>query len=247
MIESSFGAVWTATQESVRRTSELLVPVAAAFLFLPQLMLQLATGDTPPDQWFSGDRSAVIIAALLIVVGVSLVGQLVLTHIALRGGTGAEHTLGGVIAQSGGLALPSLAANLIQGIMVAFGMLLLILPGLWLLARFLLVVPIIVSGTRDPVEALKQSWSMTADNGFRILGMLLVLILGFLLISIAISGLGAAVGVIGAVASGEAADGWGIGRWAFELLSAAVSAAISVYWVTFIAMLFKALRLEAAR
>ena len=246
MTDSSFGAVWAATQHSVRRNAELAIPVAAAFLFLPQLALQIATGNTPPDQWFSGSRSTAIIATLLIVAAVSLVGQLVLTHIALRGGTGGERTLGGVIADSGGQALPALAANLIQGIMVGFGLLLLILPGLWLLARFLLVVPIIASGMRDPIEALKQSWKMTANSGFRIMGMVLVLILGFLLLSIALSGLGAAVGVITTVASGQAADGWGIGRWLFELLSAAVSAAISLYWVTFVAMLFTALRLEKA-
>lgn len=246
MTDSSFGGVWAATQVSVRRNAELVVPVAGAFLFLPQLALQLATGDTAPNTWFSGERSTLIIATFLVVIAVSLVGQLVLTHIAVRDGTGQDRTLGAVIAASAGLALPALAANLMQGIMVGFGFLLLILPGLWLLARFLLVVPIITTETRDPIEALKRSWQLTEGNGFRVLGMLLILILGFILLSISISGLGAAVGVISTVAGGQSAEGWGIGRWLFEVMSAGVSAAISVYWVTFVAMLYRALKHEAA-
>lgn len=246
MTDSSFGGIWAATLASVRRNAELVLPVAGAFLFLPQLGLQLATSDTPPDQWFTGSRSTLIIATFLVVIAVSLVGQLVLAHIAIRDGTGQDQTLGAVIGTSASLALPALAANLMQGIMVGFGLVLLILPGLWLLARFLLVVPIIVRETRDPIEALKRSWTLTEGNGFRILGMLLVLILGFLLLSLSISGLGAAIGVISTVAGGQSDAGWGIGRWIFEVLSAGVSAAISVYWVTFVAMLYSALRVEKA-
>lgn len=244
MTDWSFGSVWAATLATVQRNADIMVPVAGAFLFLPQLALQLATGDTPLDKWFAAEHAPVIVPVLLVVAIVSLIGQLVLTHITIRDGTGSERSLGGVISQSATLVLPALAANLIQGIAVFFGFLLLVLPGFWLLSRLLLVVPIIVSETRDPIDALKRSWQLTGDHGFRVLGMLLILLFGFLLLSLSISGLGAAIGVIGTVASGQPSEGWGIGRWLFEVVSAGLSAAISVYWVAFIATLYGVLRAQ---
>jgi len=238
----SFGSIWAATRAAVLRNSEIIVPVAGAFLFLPQLALQLVTGDFEQDQWLVLPQALFIAPVVLGVAIVSLIGQLVLTHIIIRDGTGTERTLGGVISQCAGLALPALAANLIQGLGVFFGLLLLVLPGLFLLSRLILVVPVIISETRDPVEALKRSWQLTEGRAFRVLGMLLILLLGLLLLSAAISGLGAALGVVTTVAAGQPAEGWGIGKWLFEVLKAGVSAAISVYWVAFIATLYGVLR-----
>ncbi len=219
----------------------MMLPVAAAFLFLPQLLFSRHVGDALPAELFKGDRlpgDAFAVSALLLV---SLVGQLAITFIAVRNGT-AGLTLGEVLKRSLLLLLPALAASMMQGLAVGFGMLLFIVPGLWLLSRLAVVMPLVATDVPDPVNALKASWGLTDGHALRILGMLAILIFGFILISLGVNGLGAAVGVISTVASGQPAAGWGVGRWLFEALSAGASAAIGVVYLCFLATLCRSLQ-----
>jgi hypothetical protein len=237
----SFGRLWPETAAAVRRHADLLWPVAAAFLFLPQLLVGRHFGDAGPEELFQGERLGGDLLAVGILVLVSLVGQLVAAMVIARDGTGGE-PLGRYLRQALALLLPGLAVTMIQGIGVGFGFILFVIPGLWLLARLAPVVPLVATETPDPLEAIRTAWGLTAGRALKIFGSLAVLILGFLLLSLGISGIGAAVGVVSTIAAGNPDEGWGLGRWLFELIGAAASAAMGLYYIAFLTVLTRALK-----
>lgn len=216
------------------------MPVAAAFLFLPQLLFNWRVGDATPDQLFAAGRAGGDILALLFLILMSLLGQLVAVRISIDDGTAGD-TLGDLLRTAVRRLLPALAASLLQGMAVFAGLLLFILPGIWLFARLCLATPLVATSQPDPIEALKRSWQLTDGQALKIIGMLGVLVLGLLLVTIGIAGLGAAVGVVSTIAAGQPEEGWGIGRWLFELLAAGASAAIGLVYICFLGRLLVSL------
>lgn len=241
----SFGRLWPETVALVRRHADFLLPVGGAFLFLPQLLFAWHVGDADPKLLFRGERfvgDALAFAGLILV---SQLGQLVIAFMAVRDGTGGS-TLGELLGQGGRRLLPATAAWLMQGLAVGFGLVLFILPGLWLLARLALVLPLVATDEPDPVNALGASWRLTNGHALRILAMLSLLLVGFLLIVIGINGVGMAIGVISTVATGQPAEGWGLGRWLFETMGAAASATVGLFYTCFLGILYRTLAERAA-
>lgn len=240
MDQLAFARIWQETLATARRHAEILVPVAAAFMFLPQLIFGWRLGDATPGELFRGDRLAGDFLVFLPVLLASFLGQLTISFVSFNDGT-AGFTLGQLLRRSALLLLPAFAASLMQAIAFGFGFLLFILPGIWLVSRLILAIPILASVQPDPVLALKESWRLTSGNSLRILGMMSMLALGFLLITIGISGIGAAIGVISTIATEQPAEGWGVGRWMFETVMAAASAVLGLLWICFFARLARIL------
>lgn len=236
-----FGQFWPETLAVARRHADLLLPVAGMFLFLPQLILNRRIGDAEPADLFGPDRLAGDLGVLAMVMGLSLLGQLVISFIAVNNGT-AGRTLGAVLRAALPLFLPLFAVTLMQGMAVGLGLLLLLVPGIFLLARLSVAVPLVATGTADPLDAMSQSWRLTDGHSLAIMGFISLLFIGFLLISLGISGIGAAVGVISTVAAGKPLEGWGVGRWLFEMISAGASAALGTLFICFNARLLAALK-----
>lgn len=239
-MDRSFGALWAATTRFVAGNLVLLLPVAAAFSFLPQLLLSYGMRDMPADAAAIPDGLRLRFVLLLaIVMSSSVIGQLTVVQLVL----GRSGTLGEIIGRSLRLFLPGLAATLMQSLAIAFGMLLLILPGLYLMGRLILTLSVVADRGLDPVAALRHSWALTEGQGFRILMMVLALFLAMLTLLILMGGIGAAIGVVGAVAGVPAAEsGWSIGAWLFELSAAALSAVLGLYFAVFVAQLYRALK-----
>jgi hypothetical protein len=237
----SFARLWPEAVASVRRHADLLWPTAAAFFFLPQLLASRQINGRLPNQWFQGDDLVRDTLALALVLVSAIVGQLVVARIVAADGTAGApfgQVLGGALA----LVPAALAAWLIRGIGIVTGFWLLVIPGLWLFTRLLLVVPLIATGTSDPVTALKASWDLTRDRAFRLFGMMALLFTGYVLLLLGIGGLSAAVGVIGTVAAGTPAQGWGVARWLVEMIGAGAAAAFDTFYAAFVATIMVALR-----
>ena len=108
----------------------------------------------------------------------------------------------------------------------------LVVPGLYLTARFLLVPVVIVDQReRNPIEALKKSWALTKSNGFSVLLFVLIIaVVGTITIGV----LEAVTGVITRLATSGA--GWpfvenlvaALTGTAFQLVVAAVITSIYV-------------------
>lgn len=237
----SFGRLWPETLSALARHLDLLLPVAGAFLFLPQLLFAWHLGDVQPEQIFKGGRLFGDLAAIALLATVSLIGQLVIAFVIFNDGT-SDRTLGQVLKGAILLLLPGIAATLIQGMAVGFGLLFLVIPGIWLLARLSVTIPLLATGSHDPIQALRRSWQLTDGHSLRILGMLGILFLGFMMITLGITGLGSAVGVLTTLAAGKPPEGWGIGRWIFEALAAGASALFGMAYVAFLATLTRALQ-----
>ncbi|MCG2842521.1 glycerophosphoryl diester phosphodiesterase membrane domain-containing protein [Sandaracinobacter sp. RS1-74] len=241
----SFGPLWADTLDLVRRHGEILWPLAAAFLFLPQILIAVVTPEqgpnARPDMGPDMALAMLMLAAGLAGLLATLVGQVSVAFLAVHDGT-AGLTLGQVIARSARLLLPAMAVVLMQGIAIFVGLLLLIVPGLWLLARFSVALPTVSVGPHDPLEALKESWRLTEGYALKILGALLILTLGMFILYFGILAIGVAVGAIGTIAGGQPETGWSLGRWAFEVIGAAAVAAMGVISICFYSSLLKTLR-----
>jgi hypothetical protein len=71
--------------------------------------------------------------------------------------------------------LPALiAAGIVAGIAIAIGLVLLIVPGLFLLTRWALIPAVIVIEKRSASDSFSRSWELTRGHGWTIFGSLLV-------------------------------------------------------------------------
>ena len=83
----------------------------------------------------------------------------------------------GLYARSAGDAfLPYIALSLLYTLGVMAGFIVVILPGLFIMARWSMAQPLLVGGGRGVMAALGESWERTKDKEFQILGAWLALI-----------------------------------------------------------------------
>lgn len=238
MAQLELGGIWAATAAAVRRDRDILVAVAGALVFLPRLLLNRVISDSTLDQLLAPDRAAQTLALLAPFLILWVFAQVVIIALFLGGRHGGGISVGEALRLSLALLVPAVIASFAQGVAVSFGLMLLVLPGFYLMARLALVVPTLVTRTRDPFEALRHSWQLTTGNGLRIALVLMLLFSAMLLIGMVLGGLAAAFGFITPAATG-AASNWGVGRWIFEAAGAVVSTAISIYYLGFIALLYR--------
>jgi hypothetical protein len=75
--------------------------------------------------------------------------------------------------------LPALiSAGILAGIAVTFGLILLVVPGLFLLTRWLFIAPAIVLEGRSAGASFGRSWEIVRGNGWSVFGLMLLTILG---------------------------------------------------------------------
>lgn len=244
----SLARLWPEAVAGVRRHADLLWPSAAAFFFLPQLIASRQIDGRLPNQWFQGDDVVRDCAAIALVILSAILGQMVVARVVIADGTGGGSF--GQLLRGALLLVPvALAAWLIRAIGIVAGFWLLVIPGLWLFARLLLVVPLVATEGTDAVAALKRSWALTRDRALRLFGMMAMLFAGYAVLLLAIGGLAAAAGVVTTMAVGAPDQGWGIARWLVEMVGAAASAAFDTFYAAFVAttlMALKALERTAA-
>ena len=163
-----FAALWRDTLTAARRDMPLYLSLTAAFVLLPEVAVSLFGPPPPatPDQ-----LSASVIAVQLGVPAViGAVAQLAIVKLVIEAARGSGMTLGAALRLAL-IALPTLlVALLLVAVPVVIGLFMLLVPGLYLAARLAMVVPLIIDAHAGPAAAMRRSWAMTEDNGFRILG-----------------------------------------------------------------------------
>ena len=73
--------------------------------------------------------------------------------------------------------LPLLLAGLLAGLGIVLGLLALVIPGLFLLTRWVLVTPVVVLERLGAREALGRSWSLVKGQSWTVFGVIVVTIL----------------------------------------------------------------------
>ncbi|MEJ6595480.1 hypothetical protein [Parasphingorhabdus sp.] len=200
---------WNGAMALLGAHKEAIIAIAGVFLFLPTLLFAqyvaqpVFTGDEDMNALvaiysaYFNENALPIMASNLIISfgGLSIYFSLAPS----RNSTVAED-----LASALKVFVIYLIANLLTGLVTLPGFILFIIPGLYLTARLILVPALIADqGERNPIELLKRSWSLTKNNGFSILFLVLIIVV---VGTIAIGALEAVTGVIASLATGG--SGW---------------------------------------
>ncbi|MCS6985877.1 MAG: hypothetical protein NZM40_00275 [Sphingomonadaceae bacterium] len=240
----------------MNRNLPVLAPVAAAFLFLPQLLLARVGGLAATDR--AAEPGSTIL--LLPLLAAAVVGQVVVQVFATLLSLGAARpTVGATLAASFALVPRGLMVSFVQSlpllppaVLLASGGtagtimgLPLLAIGLWVLVRLLPAFPVMAVEGAGVVEAVERSWRLTAGRTGGLAGSLALLLLGFLLLLlVTLAATGILASLVGAL-TGPAREGWGLARWLEASVQCALSAALAVVLSVFVAMLYGRLRAAA--
>jgi Membrane domain of glycerophosphoryl diester phosphodiesterase len=92
--------------------------------------------------------------------------------------------------------LPLIVAYIVVLFIVVLGLLLLVIPGVWLAVKLSMVFPVVVFERKGPFGAVGRSWALTRGNWWRTFGTLLVVFLITFVLQLVLGGLVA--GILGA-------------------------------------------------
>ena len=178
-----FTAAWNDAMALLKANAELaiiliglfsLVPLLAVNLFMPQPEI---LPDQDPNEalallgeWFSQNWYWFVGVFLTGAIG-NMSLMIVIMH-------ENRPTVGAALKMAVALLPIVFVVHLIAGVAFTFGILLLILPGIYLAIKFLLVsVVIAAEPERSPVAILQRSWRLTRGNSLRIFGFFLIIII----------------------------------------------------------------------
>jgi hypothetical protein len=232
----SQNAVWADTLTLVRGNLAALVAIAGVFNFLPVLLVNhffplpdvAATDPHLVAVWRAFIREAglwYVLESFVVMIGSAAMLRLVFA----RGGT-----VGGAI-MFGIVLLPAYSLLLVlNGLLVFLGLLLLIVPGLYLWGR---LVPagaaMVAEGRRKPIEAMKRSFELTVGNGWAVLGLYVLVLLPGAVLILAIERVG---GILFILVAGQ-----DLGKLVTGILLALLNAALSTLLTLLSAAIYRAL------
>lgn len=250
---------WQQASAAIAANREVLLALAGVFFLLPSLAFALflpqpepVPGQTP-EQMMAGQQ-AIMLSALpyMIPIGIlQALGTLAMLTLftdrtrptvgeAIRQGAagllpyfGAQILLGFGFGVVGGLLLAIAAATGAKAL-VAVAVIAVIAGLIYLALRSALVSPVIaVEGERNPVAALRRSWALTNGNAGRILLFLALVGIAFLVVMMVLMGI---VGVVLALVAGA-----GAAKIAGTVVSSALGAVMTVYFVAILAAVHRQL------
>jgi len=228
---------WNGAMSLLAQHKEAILAVAGVFVFLPTILMAQFVGEpvlsggedadaliAAFSEHFNENAAAIILSNLLISFG----GLVMYFTFAPSRSASLADDMSAAIK----IFLFYLIASLLSGFATLAGLMLFILPGLYIAAR-LVLMPVYFADTseRSPIEVLKRSWEATKDNGFSILFFILMISIVCL---ITIGVLQAVIGVVTGLVSGG--TGWpllenlvaSITGTAFQILLTAVISSIYI-------------------
>ncbi len=232
----SYSAVWEDTVRTVRANSSLLLPIAGVFLFLPAIV-DAYLAPRPRTQTFD-----VLLAHIeenwlvfLVVNLIGFVGNLAFLILALDG----QRPTVGTAIRTAMMLLPAyFLVSILSGFMIGIGMMLLILPGLYLIGRLSVTGAVLVAeGRRSPIDIIKRSFAITKGNGWAIIGLVLLIIIPFYVVTLAVTFIFGSLLLL----LDQAAGGAGIGAFVLLIIASALSAGFNVVLMVMIASLYRRL------
>jgi hypothetical protein len=230
----SYSAVWDDVVRLARTHGSLIVALAGVFIFLPTLM---AGHFLPQPQ--TEDPSQVLPAMteymganwhwLLLENLLNMVGVLAILRLAFPRGAS---TVGGVIAFAFALLPFYFLSSILAGVIVGIGLLLLIVPGLYLLGRLTPLGPVIVAEERrNPFDAIRRTFEVTKGRGWAVLGMVLVVGIAGLIVMVVVNNL---LGLVFVLVAGD-----DVGRFLALIVSSATAAAFATVLTLLYAAIYR--------
>ncbi|HEX6582830.1 MAG TPA: hypothetical protein VF056_04435 [Thermoleophilaceae bacterium] len=156
--------------EIYRDQFTLLIP-AALVVFVPVAIISgvIYAGDV-------GILGALIVAAIGTIATYWFQGMVVEAARDILDGR-RDHTVGSLARSAATVIGPLLVAGILAGIGIGIGLLLLIVPGLYLLTIWAVLAPVIVIERRDAIGAFGRSRELVRGHGWQVFGVILVLFL----------------------------------------------------------------------
>jgi hypothetical protein len=147
----------------------LLIP-AALVLFVPVAILNglvLTTG---------GVLASLATAAITLIATFWYQGMVVEAVVDILDGR-RDHTVGGLFSAAAPFIGPLIGAGILAAIGITIGLVLLIVPGLFLITIWAVIVPAIVIDKTGVMGSFGRSRELVRDNGWRVFGVIVVLFL----------------------------------------------------------------------
>ena len=156
--------------EIYRDQFTLLIP-AALLVFVPVAVVSglIYAGDV-------GILGALIVAAIGTIATYWFQGMVVEAARDILDGR-RDHTVGSLARSVTPVVFPLVIAGILAGIAIGIGLLLLIVPGLYLLTIWAVLAPVIVIERRDVMNAFGRSRELVRGNGWQVFGVIVVLFL----------------------------------------------------------------------
>lgn len=168
----SFGEILDTGLRIVRNHFVLLVGISAA-VNVPMALLQ----DFLPRQVGPGSTGATTAAAVLFLLSllvISPVVQVAITFVIGELYQGRQTTLGHAFREALRILLPLLGTWLLSGLMLLGGLLLLVIPGVWVILGLAALSPVMVLERRFGTAAIRRSLDLMKGNRLRALGIYLL-------------------------------------------------------------------------
>ncbi|HEX8572324.1 MAG TPA: hypothetical protein VF759_06200 [Allosphingosinicella sp.] len=189
----SYSAVWADVMALLRAHASLIATVAGVFIFLPGLLLayfvpQPETQDLNRIgelwvEYLNSNWHWMLLNSLVGMIGSIAILLLIFAR---------NISVGGAIGAALGLLPFYFLTSLLSSILIGFGFILLIIPGLYLLGRLGPINSVVVAeNRRNPIDSISRCFALTKGNGWAILGLILIVaIAASIVIGIATSLLG---------------------------------------------------------
>lgn len=157
--------------------------ILALILYLPTLLYGFATFNDLGAEYSIND---VIVNLLSFVLTYILVGAVV--YGAVQHLTGQKATIGDIVSRGLSTILPVLVIAILLTIVIGIGFALLVVPGIFLMVVYAVVIPAAVVERPGIVGSFKRSWDLTKGYRWPVLGVLLVLMVILVVVSLLIGG-----------------------------------------------------------
>jgi hypothetical protein len=165
--------------------------VLALILYLPTLLYGIITFDELENGNATTDPTGdIIITVISFVLTYILVGALVYGTVQHLGGQ--RPSLGAIISRGMATIGPVVVIAILLSLVVSIGFLLLVVPGVFLIVAYAVVIPAAVVERAGIMGSFKRSWDLTKGFRWPVFGILLVLLVILIL-------LGLVVGTVGGI------------------------------------------------
>ena len=257
MSSLSIGRAWDEAKAALRANRKWIVPVALGLILLPAVIVSMVEPQVPPGQQPPPGSWMLVPLAMILVM---FVGQLAIVLLinGWRGSVG--EAISHALRRTPTFILAALCVMVPVILIISFllaiiglgtsadgqvdwtrfsatGWLILLLCLvllLYLSIRLLPLVAVVATETSGPIASLRRSWSLTSGHFWRLLGFLLMLMVGFLIVAMAV---GAIIGTLVTLTLGPS-EPWSLSLLLISLAGGLVQAAFVLVYIGMIARIY---------
>jgi hypothetical protein len=257
MSSLSIGKAWDEAKAALQANRRLIVPVALGMILLPAVIASMVEPQVPAGEQPPPGLWMLVVLAMIIIM---FVGQLAMVLLV----NGWRGSVGEAIAEAARRAPTLILAALMVGIVVilAFSVILAIGMGrsiesgqfdwtsistlgwvllclafvalLYFSVRLLLLVAVVAIETLGPIASIRRVFALTYGHFWRLLGFLLMLMIGFFVVALTV---GAVIGALVTLVAGRP-EPWSISLLLVALTGGLVQAGFVMVYTAMLARIY---------